>query len=58
MVHSNDEALAKQIISDVHSPAHYRINGPLMNIPEFYKAFDLKPTNKMYLPENERVVIW
>ena len=58
MVHSNDEALAKQIISDVHSPAHYRINGPLMNLPEFYKAFDLKPTNKMYLPENERVVIW
>ncbi len=58
MVHAKDEALSRQIMSDVHSPAQFRINGPLMNIPEFYKAFNVKPGNKMYLPENERVVIW
>ena len=58
MVHAKDEALARQIMSDVHSPAQFRINGPLMNIPEFYKAFNLKPGDKMYLPEKDRVVIW
>jgi putative endopeptidase len=58
MVNAKDEALSRQIMSDVHSPAQFRINGPLMNIPEFYKAFNVKPGNKMYLPKSERVVIW
>ncbi|MEO5777079.1 MAG: M13 family metallopeptidase [Flavobacterium sp.] len=58
MVHAKDESITRQIMTDVHSPAQYRINGPLMNIPEFYKAFNIKSGDKMYLPENERVVIW
>ncbi len=58
MVHAKDEAISRQIMSDVHSPAQFRINGPLMNIPEFYKAFNVKPGDRMYLPEKERVVIW
>jgi putative endopeptidase len=58
MVHAKDEALARQIMTDVHSPAQYRINGPLMNIPEFYNAFNIKPGSKMYQPDNLRVVIW
>ena len=58
MVHAKDESISRQIMSDVHSPAQFRINGPLMNIPEFYKAFNIKPGDKMYLPESERVVIW
>ena len=58
MVHAKDEYISRQILTDVHSPAQFRINGPLMNIPEFYKAFNVKPDNKMYLPEKERVVIW
>ena len=58
MVHAKDESLARQIMSDVHAPAQFRINGPLMNIPEFYKAFNVKPGNKMFLPEKVRVVIW
>ena len=58
MVQAKDESLARQIISDVHSPAQFRINGPLMNITEFYKTFNVKPGNKMYLDEKDRVVIW
>ena len=58
MVQAKDESIARQIMSDVHSPAQFRIIGPLMNIPEFYKAFNVKPGNKMYLPEKDRVVIW
>jgi putative endopeptidase len=58
MVNTKDEALASQIITDVHAPAQFRINGPLSNIPEFYKTFNVKPGNKMYLPDSLRVVIW
>jgi len=58
MINAKDEALARQIMVDVHSPAQFRINGPLMNIPEFYKAFNIKPGSKMYQSDNLRVVIW
>lgn len=58
MVHAKDEYIGRQIMSDVHSPAQFRINGPLMNISEFYKAFNVKEGNKMFVPEKDRVVIW
>ncbi len=44
--------------TDPHSPAMYRVNGPLMNFTPFYKAFNVVPGEKMYLPENERIKIW
>jgi len=58
MVNAKEEYLARQIMTDVHSPAQFRINGPLANIPEFYKAFNIKPGSKMYQPDSLRVVIW
>ena len=58
MVHRTDAALAKQIMSDVHSPAEFRINGPLSDIDEFYKAFNVKVGDKMYRDEKVRVKIW
>ena len=45
-------------LKDVHSPAKYRVNGPLSNFTPFYKAFDVKPGDKMYKPEDKRIVIW
>lgn len=53
-----DEAARMRISTDPHSPAMYRVNGPLSNIDEFYMAFNIKPGDKMYRPENERVHIW
>ncbi|MBC7523604.1 MAG: M13 family metallopeptidase [Flavobacterium sp.] len=58
MVNANKESLANQIMSDVHSPAQYRINGPLANIPEFYKAFGIKKGTPMRQDDKDRVVIW
>ena len=52
------ESLARQVMTDVHSPAFLRVNGPLSNIPEFYKAFNIKEGDKMYRPEKDRVKIW
>jgi len=43
---------------DPHSPAPFRVNGPLSNLPEFAKAFDISAPSPMIRPENERVQIW
>jgi putative endopeptidase len=53
-----DEEAAKRLVTDPHSPGIFRCNGPLSNFEPFYKAFDVKETNKMYRPMEERAVIW
>ncbi|MDI9311633.1 MAG: M13 family metallopeptidase [Limnohabitans sp.] len=58
MVNIKPEALGQQIMTDVHSPARFRINGPLSNINEFYKTFNIKEGSKMFISEKDRVVIW
>ncbi|MBC7426197.1 MAG: M13 family peptidase, partial [Bacteroidia bacterium] len=58
--HNNilDEELRNRLQTDPHSPAKYRINGPLKHLQIFYDAFNVKQGDKMWLPETERVVIW
>ncbi len=53
-----EEALRLQIGTDPHSPAMYRTNGAVRNVPEFYEAFDVAETDSLYLPPEERVKIW
>ncbi|WP_241499069.1 M13 family metallopeptidase [Rufibacter ruber] len=55
---ATEKFLRQQVLTDPHSPASFRINGPLSNMPQFYKAFGCGPGNKMYRPEAERVNIW
>jgi putative endopeptidase len=52
------EHLASQLLTDVHAPAKYRVNGPFPNVAEFYEAFNVKPGDKMYLPDSARVRLW
>ncbi|MBL7717819.1 MAG: M13 family metallopeptidase [Flavipsychrobacter sp.] len=58
LYHQRNEELATRLLTDVHSPAKYRVNGPFPNVPEFYEAFQVKPGDKMYLPEEKRVKLW
>ncbi len=53
-----DDALRARLLSDPHSPAEYRVIGPLRNVDGFYSAFGLKEGDKMFLPAQERVKIW
>jgi len=53
-----DESLVNLIKSNPHSPAMYRINGPLRNIDAWYRAFDVKPGDKLYVAPEKRVRIW
>ncbi len=56
MVQRTNKSAATQIMTDVHSPAMFRINGPLSNMPEFFKAFNIKDGGTMF--RKEVVKIW
>ncbi len=55
---SRDEALRVQINTDPHSPATFRVNGVVRNIPEFYAAFNVQESDSLYLAADKRVKIW
>ncbi len=58
MVNTRDETLARRIMTDVHAPVEFRVIGPLANMPEFYKTFNVKTGDPMYRPDSLRIVIW
>lgn len=55
---SRDAAIKKQVKTDPHSPGQVRAVQPLRNVDAFYKAFDIKKTDKLYIKPEERVRIW
>jgi putative endopeptidase len=57
-IKNRDETMRMRINTDPHSPEMFRVNGPLSNMPEFYKAFNVKPGDKLYRAEADRVKVW
>ena len=55
---ARDAELTRRLATDPHSPAEFRCNGTLRNVPEFYDAFDVKPGDKLFLAPSDRVKIW
>jgi len=53
-----DNFLIQLIKSDPHSPAVDRVLGSVRNQAAFYRAFAVKAGDKMYLPPEQRVVMW
>ncbi len=53
-----EEELLRRLKTDPHSPSEFRVNGVVRNMPEFYKAWDVKAGDQLYLPPEERVQIW
>jgi putative endopeptidase len=57
-IKNSDETMRMRINVDPHSPEMYRVDGPLSNMPAFYKAFNIKPGDKMYRDEKDMVKVW
>jgi putative endopeptidase len=55
---SRDEAIKNQVKTDPHSPGMYRAYVPLQNVDAFYKAFNIKQGDGMYVDPEKRVKIW
>ncbi len=53
-----DESVRTQVMSDPHSPARYRVLGVVRNLDAWYDAFQVAPTDPLYLPPAERVRVW
>ena len=53
-----DEAIKNQVKTDPHSPGMYRAYVPLLNVDSFYQAFDVLPTDKLFVKPEDRVKIW
>ena len=52
------ETIETQVQTDYHAPASVRAVQPSRNMDSFFSTFDIKPGDPMYLPPEERVVIW
>ena len=52
-----DEEIARLTKLDVHSLGKWRVNATLRNIQDFYDAFGITD-GAMFMPEEERVIIW
>ena len=57
-VNQRDEEARLRLNTDPHSPGRFRTNGPVSNMPEFQKAFDLPDNSPMVRPAKERANIW
>ncbi|HEY0245884.1 MAG TPA: M13-type metalloendopeptidase, partial [Mucilaginibacter sp.] len=55
---NSDELTRMYINVDPHSPDMYRTNGPVSSSAAFYEAFGIKPGDKMYVAEKDRVNVW
>ncbi len=53
-----EDFVRRQLASDPHSPAKYRVIGPVRNSDAWYAAFHVSPTATYYLPPNDRTRIW
>jgi putative endopeptidase len=55
---SRDDFLRRQLVSDPHSPERFRVLGPVRNIDAWYTAFNIQPSDPLYIPPEQRVRIW
>jgi putative endopeptidase len=53
-----DDALRQQLVNGTHSPGQIRAFGPLRNMDAWYEAFNVQPTDKLYVKPEDRVRIW
>jgi putative endopeptidase len=53
-----EKEIRNRVKRDPHSLGEWRVNGALPHVATFYKAWNIKKGDKMYLPESERLQLW
>lgn len=57
-INYTSEELKNRIANDPHSPGMFRVNGPLMNCPEFFQAFEVQEADRMRNSPEKIAKIW
>lgn len=55
---NRDDALRAKAAADQHAPARFRAIGSVRNVDAWYRAFDVEPGDRYYLPPDDRARIW
>jgi putative endopeptidase len=53
-----EKEIRNRVKVDPHSLGEWRVNGALPHIDAFYKAWNIKKGDKMWIPETERLQLW
>ncbi len=53
-----EDAMRAQLLTNPHSPGEWRVNGTVVNMPEWYDAWGIKEDAAMYLAPESRAKIW
>ncbi|MEM7081663.1 MAG: M13-type metalloendopeptidase [Pseudomonadota bacterium] len=53
-----DDELRRRLLTDPHSPSKYRVNGIVANMPDFHRAFNVKPGDGLYRSPDDIIKIW
>lgn len=53
-----EDSMRNRLITGVHSPNQYRVNGVVRNMDDWYEAFNVTEGDDLYLPPDQRVNIW
>jgi endothelin-converting enzyme len=56
--HLRADYLRQTLLLSQHAPPQYRAHGALVNLETFYRSFDVRPGDKLYLDPKKRVRIW
>ncbi len=52
------QTVRNRLLSDVHSPPAFRVNGIVRNMDEWYAAFNVGSGDALYLKPEDRVRVW
>ncbi len=53
-----EAALTNIVASNEHSPAEFRVTGPVPNIDAWYEAYNVQPGDSLYVAPEKRIHIW
>ncbi|MBN44043.1 MAG: peptidase M13 [Rhodobiaceae bacterium] len=53
-----DEIYEMRVATSVHSPSRFRVDGVIINMKEFHKAFSTEKGDKLYKSDDEIILIW
>ena len=53
-----EQEIRRRVKTDPHSLGEWRVNGALPHIDAWYEAFGVKPSDKMFIPKEQRLDLW